>query len=219
MIRRRDLIEVGRRLWARGLVSGTDGNLSVRSGERRILVTCAGVAKGFLRHEDFLEVALDGKVLSRGGKKSSTETPMHLAIYHARPDVCAVCHAHPPHATAFASAGRGIPSHVIPEIVVVLGSVPLVPYATPSTKELGSAVGEAAKGANGLLLENHGAVTFGRNILEAWARMEMIDHTARILLLAESLGGANELPTEEVDRLGRLRAELGLIDSGRRCEF
>ena len=201
---------MGRRLWERGLVSGTDGNLSVRAGDRRVLITCAGVAKGFLRDEDFLEVSLDGKTPGRRGKKPSTETPMHLAIYRARPDVSAVCHAHPPHATAFAAAGRGITSHVIPEILVVLGSVPLVPYATPSSEALGTAVGEAAKTANALLLENHGAVTLGKDITEAWARMEMIDHTARILLLAEGLGGANELPPEEVELLGRLRRKLGI---------
>lgn len=217
MIRRSDLIEVGRRLWMRGLISGTDGNLSSRWGERRVLVTCAGVPKGFLRDEDFVEVSLDGKTSGRGGKKSSTETPMHLAIYRTRGDVGAVCHAHPPHATAFAAARRGITSCVFPEILVALGSVPLVPYATPSTEALGTAVGEAAKGANAFLLENHGAVTVGKDIWEAWARMEMIDHSARILIHAEALGGARELPSEEVDRLARLRAELGITGPAPRC--
>lgn len=216
---RRALIDIGRRLWERRLVSGTDGNLSVRLGADRILATASGVPKGHLGDDDLVELSLDGRVLGRGkAKKPSSEIKMHLMAYRVRPDVAAVLHAHPPHATAFAAAGIGITSCVLPEIIVSLGSVPLVPYATPSTAEVPEAVARFLPGADAVLLENHGALTLGRDLHEAYYRMESIDQAAQILLFARLLGGPSPLSSAEVDKLMATRPGLGFSNPAPRCK-
>lgn len=214
---RRTLIELGRRLWERRLVSGTDGNLSLRLGDNRILATASGVPKGHLGDEDLVELSLDGKVRGRGRAKPSSEIKMHLMAYRVRPDIAAVLHAHPPHATAFAAAGIGITACVLPEIIVSLGSVPLVPYATPSTVEVPEAVARFLPGADALLLENHGALTLGRDLFEAYYRMESIDQAAQILINARLLGGPSPLSNAEVDKLMATRPGLGLANPAPRC--
>ncbi len=214
---RRDIIDVGRKLWERGLISGTDGNLSVRLPNGRILATVSGVPKGGMTDEHLVEISLDGTMLSRSKWKPSSEIKMHLVAYRQREDVFAVCHAHPPHATAFAVAGIGMTDCIIPEIIVALGSVPLAPYATPSTQEVPDSVAKYVTGSDAILLENHGALTLGRNIREAHWRMESIDHAARIILLARSLGGPNPISPENVEKLVRTRETLGFTNPAPRC--
>lgn len=205
-------------MWERGLISGADGNLSARLPNGNILATVSGVAKGDLSDEHFVELTLDGKQVSRSKFKPSSEVKMHLAAYRARPEIMAVCHAHPPHATAFATAGIGMTACVIPEIIVALGSVPLARYATPSTEEVPAAVGEHVKTADAILLENHGALTLGRTIKDAHWKMESIDHAARIMLLARELGGPREISPENVEKLVRTREALGFTNPFPRCE-
>lgn len=214
---KREMIEVGRKLWERGLISGTDGNLSARLSNGRILATVSGVAKGDLSIEHFVELSLDGAIVSRSRYKPSSEVKMHLAAYRERPDIHAVCHAHPPHATAFAVAGIGITDCIIPEIIVALGAVPLAPYATPSTHEVPDAVALHVKNADAILLENHGALTLGRDIREAHMRMESIDHAARIILLSRDLGGPRKLSREDVEKLVKTRETLGFTNPAPRC--
>lgn len=214
---KREMIEVGRKLWERGLISGTDGNLSVRLANGRVLATVSGVAKGDLSLEHFVELDLDGTITSRSRYKPSSEVKMHLAAYRERPDVHAVCHAHPPHATAFAVAGIGITDCVIPEIIVALGAVPLAPYATPSTHEVPDSVARHVKNADAILLENHGALTLGSDMREAHMRMESIDHAARIILLSRDLGGPRKLSREDVDKLVKTRETLGFTNPAPRC--
>ncbi len=213
----RVLIETGRKLWMRGLVSGTDGNLSVRLPRNRILATVSGVPKGEMTAEHFVELDLEGRVLSRSRFKPSSEIKMHLVAYRLRPEIGAVCHAHPPHATAFAAAGLGMTQCVVPEIIVSLGAVPLAPYATPSTQEVPDAVERFIANSDAILLENHGALTLGRTIEEAYLRMEAVDHAARIILNAMVLGGPKALPPGDVEKLYATRSGLGFGNPAPRC--
>jgi L-fuculose-phosphate aldolase len=204
---RADIVEVGRRLYARGLISGNEGNVSVRQGEA-LFITPAGVCKGFLTPEMIVKADLEGQKLG-GELRVSTEVLMHTAVYARRSDVGAVVHAHPPTATGFAVAGVPLDRPLIAEAVVTLGPVPVIPYGTPSTTELARNVGGAICEAQGLLLANHGALTVGDSIYRAWERMETIEQLARIALVARTLGQANPLPAEDVERLSAMRAGAG----------
>ena len=195
------LVEMGRRLWQRGFVAANDGNLSARLNDGSILVTPTGMSKGFLDASDLVLVSAEGERL-KGEGVATTELGMHLAVYRARQDVCAVVHAHPPRATAFAASGTPLDADFLPEAVLALGKVPTAPYGTPSTMELVQAIEPFLPDHNALLLQNHGAVTFGHTIREAYFRMETLEHTARIALEARRLGGPEPL---SADRIAQLR--------------
>jgi L-fuculose-phosphate aldolase len=201
-----------RQLAAGGLIAGQDGNLSVRLANGRILVTPRGRIKALLAAGDMVEVNLDG-TLPRGARRSSrkptSELDLHLRILRHRPDVQAVVHAHPPTATGFAVAGQEIPANVLPELIFVVGPVPLVPYGTPGTPELGDRIVPFLKGADALLLANHGAVTMGRSLDQAWIRMESLEHAARIIVAARAIGDAQPLAAAAVARLEALRETHG----------
>jgi len=194
---RKDLATFGRRLHEKGFVAATDGNLSVRTGSG-FLTTPTALPKGELREELIVQLDPDGRPLS--GVPSS-EWPMHAAIYRARPDVCAVIHAHPPFATTLACAGRSIERPFLSETVMALGMVPLVPFALPSTEDLAAKVAEAVLDHEAVLLANHGAVTVGPDLRTAYYRMETLEQTARIYLYAELLGGGEPLPHGAVETL------------------
>lgn len=186
---REQVVRTGQGLAARGLIAGQDGNVSVRVAADRLLVTPAGFRKGELTPDDLCEVAPDGTWLA-GAHPPSSELGLHLAWYAARPDVTAVVHAHPPVATGFAAAGHPIADDVLPEVIVALGPVPVVPYAEPGTPALGEAVRPYLARHDALLLANHGAVTAGPSLRLAHDRMEHLEQAARILLAARLLGGA-----------------------------
>ena len=177
-----------RQLAAHGLIAGRDGNLSVRLAADRVLVTPCGHIKSLVSARDMVEVDLSGRARRRGPRKPTSELDLHLRILRHRPDVQAVVHAHPPTATAFAVAGEEIPDNLLPELIFVVGPVPLVPYGTPGTPELGDRVVPYLKGHDALLLANHGAVTMGKTLDEAWIRMESLEHCARIILAARLIG-------------------------------
>ena len=200
----RELVRCCRALWERGLLAGADGNLSVRSGPDRLLVTPSGLLKGELEPGDLVEVDLGGRHMD-GCRQASTELDLHLRVYRRRPECGAVVHAHPPSATAFAVAGEAIPEDVLPEITVLMGDVPVVPYATTGTVALGDAVEPFLTGRDAVLLANHGALTWGVDLAQARIRMESLEHGARILLAARSLGRVNRLTREQTDALQRLR--------------
>jgi L-fuculose-phosphate aldolase len=197
-----------RRLAAQGLIAGQDGNLAVRLSATRALVTPSGLLKGLLAPSDMVEVDLSGRKL-RGRRNPTTELDLHLRILNRRPDVGAVVHAHPPTATGFAVAGEGFDQFVLPEIILLFGRVPLVPYGTPGTPELGDRVEPYIDRHDGLLLANHGAVTVGPTLDAAWIRMESLEHAARILFTARALGRVTELTNDAAARLeaGRVRAQ------------
>ena len=206
---RREIVAVCRRLWERGLIAGQDGNVSVRCGKDRILVTPAGMSKVDVGPNDLVELALDGTRRS-GRRDASSEIRMHLRIYERRPDVHAVVHAHPPTATAFAVAGEGLMANVLPEIIFTLGQVPLLPYATPGTSGLADSFDDFVGAHDAFLLANHGATCCGPSLLVAHQRMESLEHAARILLNARLLGRVNTLTPDQVRALEAARARAGL---------
>ena len=194
-----------RQLAERGLIAGQDGNVSVRIGRDRALVTPSGLLKARLTGADMVEVDLAGR-RQRGRRNPTSELDLHLRILRRRRDIGAVVHAHPPTATAFAVAGEGLTSFVLPELIFLVGPVPLVPYGTPGTPELGDRVEPYLERHEALLLANHGAVTLGRTLDEAWIRMESIEHAARIMFAARALGRVTALDPGAVAQLEALRA-------------
>jgi L-fuculose-phosphate aldolase len=206
---RADIVEIGRRLYARGYTASNDGNISVRLDGERLLMTPSGVCKGFMNAGMMCITDVDGRKLA-GDRDPSSEMQMHLEVYRRRPDVNAVVHAHPPIATGFAVAGIPLDKAVLAEVVTTLGSVPIAEYATPSTKELPEAVRQYVQAHDGMLLANHGALTLGKDLFSAYYKMETIEHFAHISLVARLLGGERLLSREEVFRLQDLRGRYGI---------
>ena len=208
---RRDIVEVGRRLWMRGFVASNDGNISVRISPDRLLMTPASVSKGFMTSEMMVVTDLSGAVVEAApGRKPSSEALMHLVVYHERPDVNAVVHAHPPLSTGFAVAGIPLDRAVLAEVVTTLGSIPIAEYGTPSTREMADTVRPLIKAHDGVLLANHGALALGRDLFQAYYKMETIEHFAQISLVARQLGREHLLSREEVGRLQGLRGTYGI---------
>ena len=200
------LVHAARRLWEAGLIAGGDGNLSVRLGPDRLLVTPGGCPKADLAPADLVLVNLAGDRLG-GFRRATSELDLHLRIYRHCPEAGAVVHAHPPTATGLGLAGEGLPADVLPELTVLLGEVPLVPYAQPGTPALGEAVVPFLAGRSGLLLANHGAVTWGADLDQARIRMESMEHGAKILLRARLAGRVTRLTAGEVRALMDPRRE------------
>jgi L-fuculose-phosphate aldolase len=213
---RADIVEVGRRLYLRGCMPSTDGNISVRLDEGRLLATPKGVAKGFLSPDMLVITDMSGRLVA-GSRDPSTEILMHLAVYEDRPDVQAVVHAHPPLATGFAVAGIPLDRAVLAEVVTTLGSIPIADYGTPSTPELPATVRKYIKAHDGLLLANHGALTAGRDLYSALYKMETVEHFALISLVARVLGRERMLSREEVLRLQALRGNYGIAAPAPLC--
>jgi L-fuculose-phosphate aldolase len=206
---RADIVEIGRRMYARGYTASNDGNISVRLGDDRLLMTPKSVCKGFMTPDMMCVTDLDGRKL-QGDRDPSSEMLMHLEVYRQRPDVNAVVHAHPPHATGFAVAGIPLDRAVLAEVLTTLGSIPLAEYATPSTRELPDAVRKYIKAHDGMLLANHGALTVGGDLYSAYYKMETVEHFAKISLVARLLGRENLISREEVMRLQELRGTYGI---------
>lgn len=205
---RDEIVLVCRRLYERGLVAGPDGNVSVRQSDGSILVTPSGLSKVDVTPDDLVVVTLDGRVREvggAGGHAPSSELRMHLRMYQRRLDVGAVVHAHPPAATAFAVAGQPFVAPVLPEVILQLGEVPLVPYATPGTDALADAFEPFLANHDGFLMANHGATTVAPTLMAAHQRMESLEHAARIMLAARMLGRVNELSAADVESLRATR--------------
>jgi L-fuculose-phosphate aldolase len=212
---RRRIVEVGRRMRALGLVVAREGNLSLRLPGGRFLTTPAGSDKGRLQEDEL--VVVDGRGQALDGKRPSSEILMHLALYEERPDIAAVAHGHPPHATAFAVAGRGLEQCLLPEVVVDLGRVPLSDYATPSTAEMADSIRGLARDHHAILLRNHGAVAMGESLSHALDRLETVEQLARVTWIAEGLGGARALTEDQVQSLMKIRSGYGLVDQVASC--
>lgn len=199
---RRALVAICRRLHERDLIGAGEGNVSVRAGEGRFLVTPSGRNKALLAPGELLEVDGGGRVL-RGRGRPSTELRMHLAAYAARPDVSAIVHAHPVTAVALTVAGLPPPDALVPEAAVTLGPIALAPFATPGTDEVPAALAPLLAGHDVFLLERHGALALGRTLDEAFDRMETLERVSRIALVARLLGRAEPLPPEAVEKVLR----------------
>ncbi|MGE5529731.1 MAG: class II aldolase/adducin family protein [Patescibacteria group bacterium] len=206
---KRDIVEAGRRLWLRGYVAANDGNISARLGPDEFLTTPTGVSKGFMTSEMIVRVNGRGERIG-GDLQPSSEIGMHLAVYRERPDVGAVVHAHPPIGTAFAVAGQPLPKCVLPEVIVTLGDIPLAAYGAPSTGELPASIAKHLADHNAFLLANHGALTLGADVFQAYYRMETLEHFAAVILAARQLGGERELPPGRAQELLEIREKLGL---------
>ena len=205
---RQDLVRFGKMLHSQGFVAATDGNLSVRLDDQRILITPTCVSKGMMRPQDMVIVGLDGRKLN-GSSNPSSEIAMHLTIYRMRPDVGAVVHAHPCTATGFASAGMALDEPLCSEVVITLGSVPLAPYATTGSMELSDSLRPYIPYHDAILMANHGVVTYGDDLCRAYMRMEAVEHYARIVLTARLLGSAQSIDSRELEKLVAVRSQYG----------
>ena len=207
---RREICEVGRRVYQRGYVAANDGNISVRMQDDRILCTPTGVSKGFIT-EDMLAICdLNGQQVA-GKMRISSEIRMHLEIYKLRPDVHSVVHAHPPTATGFAVAGIELTQCVLPEVIVSLGGVPLADYGTPGGPDIVEPMKPLLKDYDAISMANHGAVTLGKDVMDAHFKMETVEHFAKIALVAHQLGQVKTLSDGHVNDLIDLRERFGIV--------
>jgi len=205
---RRDICTAGRWFHERSFVASTDGNISVRLDPRRVLTSPTAICKGMMAPDDLVITdAQGGKVAGR--RNASSELDMHLLIYRRRPDVNAVCHAHPPVATGYAAAGLPLNKALVSELVLSLGCIPVARYGTPGTPELSNALEPLVQHYDAILMANHGVVTYGPDLLTAFFRMETVEHFARVSLVTELLGKQVLLSSGDVEKLLAARARYG----------
>lgn len=208
---KKQICDIGKRIYNRGMVAANDGNISVKLSDNEFLCTPTGVSKGFMTPEYICKVDAEGKVIQANpGFKPSSEIKMHMRVYKKRPDVQSVVHAHPSYATAFAIAGIPLTQPIMPEAVIALGCVPIAPYGTPSTEEIPDAVEKYLQHFDAVLLENHGALSYSDSLLNAYHKMESLEFYAELLYKANQLGGPKELSKAQVERLYEIRRQFGL---------
>src|SRR2546422_1126826 len=213
---RRDLVKICQLLYERSYVVASDGNVSALLDDGRVLATPTMTCKGRMTEDQLALTDSNGRPLT--AQKPSSELAMHLLIYQERPDVKPVCHAHPPHGTAFAVAGLAIDQPILSEVILTLGCVPLAAYGTPSTDELTEAMRPLVKHHNALLMANHGAVAYGSDLWQAFDRLETLEHTAKIAILSRVLGGSKNLPADAIEKLINVREAAGYLGEGARCQ-
>lgn len=208
---KKQICEIGKRIYNRGMVASNDGNISVKLNDNEFLCTPTGVSKGFMTPEYICKVDAKGNVLQAyEGFKPSSEIKMHMRVYKERPDVNSVVHAHPVYATSFAIAGIPLTEPIMPEAVIALGCVPIAEYGTPSTEEIPDAVSKYLPYYDAVLLENHGALAFSDSLLNAYHKMESVEFYAQLLYQAKMLGGPKPLSEEQVQRLYEIRRQFGM---------
>ncbi len=209
---KREICEVGRRMYEKGFVAANDGNISCRVGKGRYLCTPTLRSKGFLKPGDIAVVDDQGRQLE-GALPRTSEILLHLEIFHELPEINAVCHAHPPYATAFAVAGIDVPSNILPEVEIFIGQVPLAEYETPGGKRFAETIlPHLRRKANTILLANHGAVACDKTLEQAYFHLETLDMYCRILLLSKEIGNIRQLPPEKVRELLDIKKQLGIAD-------
>ena len=217
---KKEMCEIGHRIWLKGFCAGNEGNHSVRIGDDRFLCTPTGLSKGFLDPEDIITCDAEGKQVEPNsrGRKPTSEIKVHLAIYKKRPDVGCVIHSHPPHATAFAIAGIPLPEGIHPEAEVFLGKVKTAKYATPSTHDLpNSLLPLIDEHTNSLLMGNHGSVCFDADLINTYYKLEILDAYCRILLLVKQIGKVNTLTQAEMTELLQVKQQFGMNDPRLTC--
>ncbi len=206
---RHQIVEAGKRLHDRFFVASNDGNISARLSPDRILITPTSVNKGDITEDQLLTIDMQGQVIA-GSRKPSSETKMHLAVYRARPDVQGIVHAHPPAATGFAACRIRLDQDVLlPEVIFGLGKIGFAEYGTPSTDEIPNAVMKEIPDCEAVLLSNHGALTVGPDVMQAYYRMEVLEMYARVRLVTRILGGPHPLSASEIAELQKVRERQG----------
>ena len=209
------ILDIGQRMYVRNFVAANDGNISIRTGENEVWATPTGVPKGFMKKKMLVKVDLEGNVLE-GTKKPSSELKMHLRAYQENPELLSVCHAHPPICTCFAIAGIPLDVPVLAEAVITLGDVPVAPYAELGSKEVPEVIAPYCHTHNGVLLANHGAVTWAEDPYSAYYRLESMEYYANILMITgKILKEQNTLTEEQVERLLAMREKFGIKRGGR----
>lgn len=201
---KKEIIEICHKTWERGMVAANDGNVSARVNENSFLITRTGISKGDVCEEDIILVDFDLNVLE-GKYGPSSESKMHLRVYKDRPDVNAIVHTHSAYATSYAICNKPLDLLILPETTIIFGEIPVVPYGTTSKNELADNVGKYIDRHDGLLLENHGVLTVGHDLRNAYYKMEAAEHYAKISYITETLGGRQELPKERVQELIDIR--------------
>lgn len=201
------ICQYGQYLYQRGMLAGSDGNISARLDDDRIMVTPSGLAKARMKPEDIVTVDIHGKHL-QGSLKASSELLMHLLIYKNRPEIKAVIHSHAPYSTAFSAAGIELVEDILPEVVLSVGGIPLTDYAPPGTDAVPKSIEPFIKNNNAFLMRNHGLITIGHDLEQAFNRHEVVEHYARVVHLARQLGNINRIPSDDFMRLEKMRQKL-----------
>lgn len=214
---RREICEIGRRLYARGFAAGNDGNVSYRLDEHRVLCTPTQICKGFMCEDDLCVVDCEGRQLV-GAQKRTSEILLHLEIYRADASIRSVVHCHPPHATAFGVARVEIPTGILPEVEIFLGVIPRAEYETPGRLSFAETVRPFIGTANTVVLSNHGTVSWGSSVEQAYWKTEILDAYCRILLVAAQLGHVERLPLAKQNELLDLKEQLGIGADVRRTQ-
>lgn len=202
---RAHICAIGERLYQREMGAANDGNISVRLDDGRLLCSPTGVSKGFMTPDMICLIDMNGEPLEDNGRRPSSEIRMHLHVYRHRPDINAVVHAHPLYATVHAICGKPLTQQIMPESTILLGEVPIAPYGTPSTMDLPNSITDYLARYDALLLENHGALSYGVDLDNAHFKMEALDYYAKVVYLASQYGGAHEFSDAEIDKLIELR--------------
>lgn len=209
------ICEIGRRMYQKNFVAANDGNISCKVDEDMIWATPTGVSKGFMTEDMMVKLRLDGTVLSQGELGPSSEIKMHLRVYNENPEVMGVCHAHPPVSTSFAIAGMSLDRAIYPEALVNLGTVPCVHYETPGSQGIPDSIAPYCRDYNAVLLANHGALAWGRSLMEAWYRLESTEHYAMVIMYTGNIiGKANVLSCDQVGELMEIRKRMGMTAGG-----
>ena len=209
------ILEVGRRMYMKNFVAANDGNISCKVDNEIIWTTPTGVSKGFMNEKMLVKMHLDGTILSDGSLPPSSELKMHLRIYKENPDVCGVTHAHPPVCTSFAVAGIALDKAIYPEALVNLGVVPCIHYEPPGSQGIPDSIAPYCCDYNALLLANHGALSWGRTLMEAYFRLEAMEHYALILMYTDNMiGKANVLSNDQIQKVITIRENLGVFTGG-----
>lgn len=211
---RKLICQIGKRMYDRNYVAANDGNISIKVGKNTVICTPTGVSKGFMTPDMLVKINMKGEKIS-GKLNPSSEVKMHLRVYEENEEVMAVTHAHPVVATSYAIAGIKLDMAILPEAVVLLGNVPIAAYATPGTQEVPDSIAPYCKDHNAVLLANHGALTWGKDVIEAFHRLESLEHYATMMMYTTRvLGTYNQLTCDQVGTLVELRTKMGINAGG-----
>jgi L-fuculose-phosphate aldolase len=214
---KQEICEIGRRIYAKGFAAANDGNITVRLNDREVLCTPTMVSKGFLKPDDICKVDMQGNQIE-GRKKRTSEILLHLELFRDDPTMMAVVHCHPPYATAFSIAGVEIPTCVLPEVEIFLGVVPTAVYENPGGQAFADTIRPFVKKANTVVLKNHGTISWGKSLEEAYFRTEILDAYCLMLYLAKGLGRVERISEAQVKGLLEMKEQLGHKGDPRKME-